>query len=218
MTEVIEPGSRVHTDGWDGYVGLKAKGYHHRVTVLRTRSGSPVELLPRAHLVASLLKRWLLGTHQGAVSFDPLDYYLDEFTFGFNRRTSRSRGKLFERLLEQAVVSSASSWSAASDRAGGASSRHHRPEAYPSSARTDFSVGIPIDRRSTTNAVSMRDPVAHSTQIKRRESDQALVKVKLSFGGVWLQDWRRFSFKLQRCRTPTSPLFRKTANTASAPN
>ena len=56
------------------------------------------------HLVASLLKRWLLGTHQGAVSFDHLDYYLDEFTFRFNRRTSRSRGKLFERLLEQAVA------------------------------------------------------------------------------------------------------------------
>ncbi len=95
----------VHTDGWQGYGGLKAKGYQHRVTVLHgRRSGSAVEVLPRVHLVASLLKRWLLGTHQGAVSFDHLDYYLDEFTFRFNRRTSRSRGKLFERLLEQAVA------------------------------------------------------------------------------------------------------------------
>ena len=55
------------------------------------------------HRVASLLKRWLLGTHQGAVSVEHLDYYLDEFTFRFNRRTSRSRGKLFYRLLENAV-------------------------------------------------------------------------------------------------------------------
>ena len=52
----------------------------------------------------SLLKRWLLGTHQGAVSHEHLDYYLDEFTFRFNRRSSRSRGKLFYRLLQQAVA------------------------------------------------------------------------------------------------------------------
>ena len=104
ITEAVEPGSWVHTDGWEGYAGLKAKGYQHRVTVLEGRKRSAVELLPRVHLVASLLKRWLLGTHQGAVSFAHLDYYLDEFTFRFNRRTSRSRGKLFQRLLEQAVA------------------------------------------------------------------------------------------------------------------
>ena len=61
-------------------------------------------VLPRVHRVASLLKRWLLGTHQGGVSREHLDYYLDEFTFRFNRRTSRHRGKLFHRLLEQAVA------------------------------------------------------------------------------------------------------------------
>ena len=104
IAEAVEPGSRVHTDGWEGYAGLKAKGYQHRVTVLDRRNRSPVELLPRVHLVASLLKRWLLGTHQGAVSFAHLDYYLDEFTFRFHRRTSRSRGKLFYRLLQQAVA------------------------------------------------------------------------------------------------------------------
>ena len=59
--------------------------------------------MPRVHRVASLLKRWLMGTHQGAVRPDYLDYYLDEFTFRFNRRKSRSRGKLFYRLLQQAV-------------------------------------------------------------------------------------------------------------------
>ena len=60
--------------------------------------------MPQVHRVVSLLKRWLLGTHQGAVSHEHLDYYLDEFTFRFNRRTSRSRGKLFFRLLQQAVA------------------------------------------------------------------------------------------------------------------
>jgi len=59
--------------------------------------------MPRVHQVASLLKRWVLGTHQGAVSRKHLDYYLDEFTFRFNRRRSRSRGKFFFRLVQQAV-------------------------------------------------------------------------------------------------------------------
>jgi len=58
---------------------------------------------PMAHRVISLLKRWWLGTHQGAISPEHLPYYLDEFTFRFNRRTSRSRGKLFYRLIEQAL-------------------------------------------------------------------------------------------------------------------
>ena len=83
---------------------MEKKGYHHRVTFLKGKKESPSELLPRVHRVASLLKRWLLGTHQGAVSQGHLDYYLDEFTFRFNRRNSRSRGKLFLRLAEQAVA------------------------------------------------------------------------------------------------------------------
>lgn len=102
--DVIEPGSVVHTDGWLGYLPVKGKGYHHRVTFLKGKKESASELLPRVHRVASLLKRWLLGTHQGAVSREHLDYYLDEFTFRFNRRNSRSRGKLFLRLAEQAVI------------------------------------------------------------------------------------------------------------------
>jgi len=60
--------------------------------------------MPRVHRVISLLKRWLIGTHQGAVSHKHLEYYLDEFTFRFNRRTSKSRGKLLFRLAQQAVV------------------------------------------------------------------------------------------------------------------
>ena len=104
VEEAIQPGSLVHTDGWEGYAGLENKGYRHEVTVLRGKRQSASKLLPRVHRVASLLKRWLLGTHQGAVSHEYLDYYLDEFRFRFNRRTSRSRGKLFYRLLQQAVA------------------------------------------------------------------------------------------------------------------
>src|SRR6266498_2911264 len=81
IKDVIEPGSVVHTDGWPGYLPLETEGYHHRVTVLKGKRESASELLPRVHRVASLLKRWLLGTHQGAVSREHLDYYLDEFTF-----------------------------------------------------------------------------------------------------------------------------------------
>ena len=104
IQEAIEPGSVVHTDGWEGYGGVKAMGYKHKVTVLSRRRRLPSDLLPRVHLVASLLKRWLLGTHQGAVSREHLAYYLDEFTFRFNRRKSKSRGKLFYRLIQQAVA------------------------------------------------------------------------------------------------------------------
>jgi len=104
VQDAIEPGSLVHTDGWSGYDPLEGKGYGHRITLLKGRQESASDLLPRVHLVASLLKRWLLGTHQGAVSREHLDYYLDEFTFRFNRRNSRSRGKLFLRLAEQAVA------------------------------------------------------------------------------------------------------------------
>jgi transposase-like protein len=100
VQEAIEPGSWVLTDGWNAYSGLQDKGYLHEADVSRDDSA----LLPRVHRVASLLKRWLLGTHQGAVSHDHLDYYLDEFTFRFNRRSSKHRGKLFYRLLQQAVA------------------------------------------------------------------------------------------------------------------
>lgn len=99
----IEPGSVVHTDGWKGYLGIEAKGYTHEVSPLRGKKRLAPQLLPRVHRVISLLKRWMLSTHQGAVSHEHLGYYLDEFTFRFNRRTSASRGKLFYRLLQRAV-------------------------------------------------------------------------------------------------------------------
>ncbi len=104
ITDAIEPGSRVITDGWEGYAGLATLRYKHRAKVIRNSGKTASTLLPRVHRVASLLKRWLLGTHQGGVSREQLDYYLDEFTVRFNRRTSRHRGKLFSRLVQQAVA------------------------------------------------------------------------------------------------------------------
>jgi transposase-like protein/ribosomal protein L37AE/L43A len=103
VSDSVEPGSQVRTDGWVGYDGIAAMGYRHKVSVISKSKRRADELLPRVHRVVSLLKRWLMGTHQGAVSHDHLDYYLDEFTFRFNRRTSGSRGKLFYRLVQQAV-------------------------------------------------------------------------------------------------------------------
>lgn len=100
----VEPGSTVRTDGWQGYRDLKNQGYVHDRVLQQRSSQQPSELLPGVHRVASLLKRWLLGTHQGAVSSAHLQYYLDEFTFRFNRRQSKARGKLFFRLVEQAVA------------------------------------------------------------------------------------------------------------------
>jgi transposase-like protein/ribosomal protein L37AE/L43A len=104
VQEAIESGSVVYTDGWHGYDRLKANGYRHRVTLVRGDADLSIAQFPRVHRVVSLLKRWLLGTHQGAVTQAHLDYYLDEFTFRFNRRRSRHRGKLFFRLVEQAMA------------------------------------------------------------------------------------------------------------------
>ena len=103
IEESVRPGAVVHTDGWKGYHDIAKKGYTHKVTILSQSDDPAHKLMPRVHRVASLLKRWLLGTHQGAVSEKHLDYYLDEFTFRFNRRRSRARGLLFYRLLQNAV-------------------------------------------------------------------------------------------------------------------
>jgi transposase-like protein len=102
VEEAVEPGSVVRTDQWGGYRQLEAKGY--RRELVRKTATVGENLLPLANRVASLLKRWLLGTHQGAARGSHLDYYLDEFTFRFNRRTSKSRGKLFYRLVQQAAA------------------------------------------------------------------------------------------------------------------
>lgn len=106
VKEVVEPGAVVHTDGSAAYRTLHKHGYtRHKIVHLGPSDPAHVTM-PGVHRIASLLKRWLLGTHQGSVKADQLDYYLDEYTFRFNRRTSRSRGLLFYRLLEQALVTS----------------------------------------------------------------------------------------------------------------
>jgi transposase-like protein len=104
VSEAVEPGSAVRTDGFNLYRGLPGVGYRHLpINVLR--SGMPASAsMPHVHRVLSLLKRWLLGTHQGSVQPHQLDYYLDEFAFRFNRRRSRHRGLLFYRLLQEAAV------------------------------------------------------------------------------------------------------------------
>jgi len=100
----IEKGSEVVTDGLAAYTGLEALGYRHRPSSLAGRPKSAaVQELPRVHRVAALLKRWLLGTHHGRIGPDHLEYYLDEFTFRFNRRRARTPGLLFYALLHQAV-------------------------------------------------------------------------------------------------------------------
>lgn len=106
VTAHVEPGATVTTDAWQGYSGISTLGYTHdprSQRAARARGDDPSELLPGVHRVASLAKRWLLGTHQGSVDEAHLQSYLDEFVFRFNRRRSRSRGLVFYRLLEFAV-------------------------------------------------------------------------------------------------------------------
>jgi len=107
VTANVEPGTTVITDGWQSYRGLEKNGYIHERHSQRTTSARGEDagaLLPGVHRIASLAKRWLLGTHQGAVDAAHLPSYLNEFVFRFNRRRSRSRGLLFYRVLELAVA------------------------------------------------------------------------------------------------------------------
>jgi transposase-like protein len=124
VLDSIEPGSTLHTEGWHGYVGLDKKGYHQEV--YWGRSQGPSQLMPRVYKVALLLKGWLAGIHQGAVSHEHLPYYLDEFTFRFNRRRSKGRGKLFYRLLQQAANTPQATYQALVERVeSGRSAQKH---------------------------------------------------------------------------------------------
>jgi len=111
IREAVEPGATIHTDGWIGYAGLAATGYKHHITAISRGEEKAHEVMPRVDKVASLLKRWLLGTLQGGVQAQHLDYYLDEFTFRFNRRRSNTRGLLFYRLAQQAVATAPAPYS-----------------------------------------------------------------------------------------------------------
>jgi len=102
VCDVVEPGAQLVTDGSRAYDELTSRGYP-RTTVV---AGSPREAhqqLPAVHRVASQLKRWLLGTHQGSIDPAHLQGYLEEFVFRWNRRNATYRGLVFHRLLEQAV-------------------------------------------------------------------------------------------------------------------
>lgn len=104
VCEVVAPRSVVMTDGWKGYNNLARHDYTRSITVLSDTQDPAHVSMPAVHRVASLLKRWLLGTHQGSAKPPHLQAYLEEFTFRFNRRSSRRRGLLFFRLMEQAMV------------------------------------------------------------------------------------------------------------------
>jgi transposase-like protein len=104
VQESIEPGARVRTDGSAAYRSLSQIGFEHTRQVMLGADSPAHVTLPGVHRVASLIKRWILGTHHGSVQPEHLDAYLDEFVFRFNRRTSASRGMLFYRLMQQAVV------------------------------------------------------------------------------------------------------------------
>jgi len=104
ICDAVKPGSEILTDGWGGYSSLSDHNYTHKRVVL-SDSGDPAHVaMLGVHRIAALSKRWLLGIHQGAVSGKHLEYYLDEYTFRFNRRTSKSRGMLFYRLMQGAVT------------------------------------------------------------------------------------------------------------------
>ena len=100
----IEPGAQVRTDGSAAYRSLSELGYDHQRMVMLGSDVPAHVSMAGVHRVASLVKRWILGTHHGSIQPAHLDAYLDEFVFRFNRRTSASRGMLFYRLLQQAVV------------------------------------------------------------------------------------------------------------------
>lgn len=98
----IEKGTTITTDGWKGYVDINKMGYK-RIISDQTKLLDGEHILPHVHRIASLLKRWLLGTHQSYVTKNYLQYYLDEFVFRHNRRKSKSRGLLFYTLIQQAA-------------------------------------------------------------------------------------------------------------------
>jgi transposase-like protein len=110
LKDCVTEGATVKTDDWNGYNGVQAAGFVHRVTSLKSDPERAGKYFPHVHLVASLLKRWLLSTHQGRVEKEHLQAYLDEYAFRFNRRRSMHVGKIFHRLMEQMVLRKAKTY------------------------------------------------------------------------------------------------------------
>lgn len=101
ILSTVAEGATIHTDGWPSYNGLTKLGYKHLPRPSAT--ADPDELLPRINIVTSLLKRWLLGTLHGRLDPKHMDHYFEEFVFRFNRRTSKARGLLFQRVIENSI-------------------------------------------------------------------------------------------------------------------
>ncbi len=110
LNDCVAKGSQVRTDDWNGYNGVQAAGFAHRVTPIHGDPERALKFFPHVHLVASLLKRWLGATHQGRVQKTHLQAYLDEYAFRFNRRRSLHVGKIFHRLVEQMVIHKAKTY------------------------------------------------------------------------------------------------------------
>ena len=110
IEDCVTKGATVHTDDWNGYNGVKAAGYIHRVTPIQGDPQRAIRYFPHVHLVASLVKRWLAATHQGKVTGKHLQGYLDEYVFRFNRRRSGDVGRIFHRLAEQLVLRQAKTY------------------------------------------------------------------------------------------------------------
>ena len=100
----VEIGATIRSDGLPSYRNLSEIGYLHDRVIEDKKK--PESMMPALHLVISLAKRWIIGTMQGRISEKYLPVYLDEFVFRFNRRTSKNRGKIFYRLLDQCITSS----------------------------------------------------------------------------------------------------------------
>jgi hypothetical protein len=124
VQEAIAPGAVLKTEGWSGYNGLRSLGYRHEV--IRKTADVGKNLLPLCHREAALIRRWLAGTHQGTVRHEHLIYYLDEYTFRFNRRRSAYRGKLFYRSLQNAVLIDLVRYDAVTLALRGPRSKHNR--------------------------------------------------------------------------------------------
>jgi transposase-like protein len=103
IVQTVQKGSIITTGGWNGYLNISKKGFVHDKKIINQSNETACELMPNVHKVISLVKRWLSGTHQGAVTPEHLQDYLNEFSFRFNRKLSNHRSKLFYRLMQEAV-------------------------------------------------------------------------------------------------------------------
>ena len=176
VTGAVEPGATVHTDGWQAYWTVPDHGYEHKRTVMRKQTDPAHVVMPGVHRVSSLLKRWLLGTHQGSVSPEHLDAYLNEFTFRFNRRGSRRRGMLFYRLLEQAVLTGPVTYRSLIVNP----SRTGRRPARPLRSRAIPAVERPWRQDFSGNATNPRSRVRPRTIVPRRA-----LKLYAPVGAQW---------------------------------